>query len=181
MTPHSSVTQSVPLNARSYLSLGSNMGDRGRHLRQALAGLDGVAKVSMVYETEPVGGPPGQGPYFNLAVELETRQSARQLLQRAQVLESQAGRIREVRWGPRPLDVDVLLVGDQVIEEQDLVVPHPRMWERAFVLIPLSDLVSLDDLPTAVLPPDWTEIWPQRLAKARLAGEVRLVGRLEQA
>jgi 2-amino-4-hydroxy-6-hydroxymethyldihydropteridine diphosphokinase len=99
-----------------------------------------VVAVSPVYETDPVGGPAGQGPYLNLVVELSTARSPRELLELARRLEAAAGRVRAERWGPRTLDVDVLLVGELVVDEADLVVPHPRLGERAFVLVPLADL-----------------------------------------
>ncbi len=122
------------------MALGSNLGDRWEHLRQAVSHLPGVVAVSAVYETDPVGGPPGQGPYLNAVVELETASTPRELLGVARRLEAAAGRVRGERWGPRPLDVDVLLVDDLVVDEPDLQVPHPRMWDRAFVLIPLHDV-----------------------------------------
>ncbi|MHB8330294.1 MAG: 2-amino-4-hydroxy-6-hydroxymethyldihydropteridine diphosphokinase [Acidimicrobiales bacterium] len=125
---------------RAFLGLGSNEGDRLGNLRRAVAQVPDRVAVSSVYETEPVGGPKGQGPYLNLVVELETDLAPRALLELARRLEAAAGRVRTVRHGPRPLDVDILLVGDLVVDEVDLVVPHPRMWERRFVLVPLSDL-----------------------------------------
>lgn len=125
---------------RAYLGLGSNLGDRWAHLRRAVAATPDLSRVSPVYETEPVGGPPGQGPYLNLVVELDTARSPRELLELATTLEAQADRVRSVRHGPRTLDVDVLLVDDLVVADPDLVVPHPRMWERRFVLAPLADL-----------------------------------------
>jgi 2-amino-4-hydroxy-6-hydroxymethyldihydropteridine diphosphokinase len=129
---------------RAYLGLGSNLGDRGRHLRDGVAGLPDVVAVSPVYETEPVGGPPGQSPYLNVVVALDTTLSPRQLLDLAHSLEDAAGRVRTVKDGPRTLDVDVLLVGDLTVNEPDLVVPHPRMWQRRFVLAPLADLADGD-------------------------------------
>jgi 2-amino-4-hydroxy-6-hydroxymethyldihydropteridine diphosphokinase len=142
------------------------MGDRAAHLRRAVEALPDVVAVSRVYVTEPVGGPPGQDLYLNMVVELDTELSPRDLLRLAQRLEEQAGRTRtpRVRWGPRPLDVDVLLVGDLVVEEPDLVVPHPRMWERRFVLEPLAELAP--DL----VPPG---------AREQAGGVVRAVGTLE--
>ena len=125
---------------RAFLGLGSNLGNRRRLLRDAVAALPDVVAVSPVYETDPVGGPEDQEPYLNLVVELDTELSPRQLLELAHQLEQAAQRVRVERWGPRTLDVDVLLVDDLVVDEPDLVVPHPRMWERAFVLVPLSDL-----------------------------------------
>jgi 2-amino-4-hydroxy-6-hydroxymethyldihydropteridine diphosphokinase len=125
---------------RAFLALGSNLGDRRAYLSAAVARLPDVVATSPVYETDPVGGPPGQGAYLNCVVELRTTRTARELLAAAQSAEAAARRERLERWGPRTLDVDVLLVGDETIDEPDLVVPHPRMWERGFVLVPLGDL-----------------------------------------
>jgi 2-amino-4-hydroxy-6-hydroxymethyldihydropteridine diphosphokinase len=127
---------------RAYLGLGSNLGDRRAHLRAAVAALPDVAAVSPVYETEPVGGPAGQSPYLNVVVALDTDLSPRELLEVGRQLESAAARVRAEPNGPRTLDVDVLLVGDLTVHDDDLVVPHPRMWERRFVLAPLADLAG---------------------------------------
>lgn len=132
---------------RAYLALGSNLGDRVANLRRAVADLDGVVGVSPVYETHPLGGPGGQGAYLNAVVALETGCTPRDLLDECRRLEADAGRVRAERWGARTLDVDVLLVGDLRVDEPDLVVPHPRLWERRFVLAPLRDLDP--DLVTA--------------------------------
>jgi 2-amino-4-hydroxy-6-hydroxymethyldihydropteridine diphosphokinase len=131
-------------SARAYLALGSNLGERAQYLRGALDALEAepevtVVAVSGVYETDPVGGPE-QGRYLNAVVALDTVLTPRELLALAQRLEAGAARVRAQRWGPRTLDVDVLLVGDSVVSEPDLVVPHPRMWERGFVLAPLHDV-----------------------------------------
>jgi 2-amino-4-hydroxy-6-hydroxymethyldihydropteridine diphosphokinase len=128
------------MTQRAFLGLGSNLGDRWQYLRDGVSGLPDVIRVSPVYETDAVGGPAGQQPFLNLVVELSTDRTARQLLVAAQTAEEQAKRVRRERWGPRTLDVDVLLVGDAVIHDRDLIIPHPRMWERAFVLVPLGDL-----------------------------------------
>jgi 2-amino-4-hydroxy-6-hydroxymethyldihydropteridine diphosphokinase len=125
---------------RAFLALGSNQGDRWSHLRRAVRALPGVVRVSSVYETEAVGGPPGQPPYLNAVVELATDLGPRQLLGVARSLEAAAGRVRDERWGPRTLDVDVLSVDDLVVDEADLQVPHPRMWDRPFVLVPLAEV-----------------------------------------
>ncbi|HYI61354.1 MAG TPA: 2-amino-4-hydroxy-6-hydroxymethyldihydropteridine diphosphokinase [Acidimicrobiales bacterium] len=125
---------------RALLGLGSNLGDRAAHLRGAVAGLGPeLAAVSAVYETAPVGGPE-QGAYLNVVALLRTDRPARDLLARAQALEASAGRERTVRWGPRTLDVDVLWVEGEEVAEPDLVVPHPRMRERAFVMVPLAEV-----------------------------------------
>lgn len=125
---------------RVFLGLGSNLGDRERFLRDALESIEGVVAVSPVYESEPRGGPPGQDPYLNLVVELDTVMSPRALLGLCHRLEAAAGRVRERRWGPRTLDVDILLIDGVSVDEPDLVVPHPRMRERRFVMAPLADL-----------------------------------------
>lgn len=95
--------------------------------------------VSPVYETDPVGGPE-QDAYYNIVVELDTDRTPAELLELCRELEQAAGRVRRIRWGPRTLDVDVLLVGDQTVDTDDLTVPHPRMTQRNFVMAPLLDL-----------------------------------------
>jgi 2-amino-4-hydroxy-6-hydroxymethyldihydropteridine diphosphokinase len=125
---------------RAFIALGSNLGDRWSNLRTGVACLPGLVALSPVYETTPVGGPPGQGPYLNAVAELWTAATPLDLLHVARRAEAGAGRQRAVRWGPRTLDVDVLLVGDLVVDLPELRVPHPRMWERGFVLVPLADL-----------------------------------------
>jgi 2-amino-4-hydroxy-6-hydroxymethyldihydropteridine diphosphokinase len=124
---------------RAFLGLGSNLGEREQLLRDAVAAIPDLVAVSPVYETDPVGGPE-QGAFLNVVVELDTARSPRDLLALCQQLEAEAQRVRVERWGPRTLDADVLLVGDLVVDEPDLEVPHPRMWQRRFVLAPLSDL-----------------------------------------
>jgi 2-amino-4-hydroxy-6-hydroxymethyldihydropteridine diphosphokinase len=135
---------------RAFIGLGSNLGDRRALLRQAVESLRAhgdLVGVSPLYETEPVGGPGGQGPYLNLVVALSTTDTPRALLERCQALESAAGRVRTVRWGPRTLDADVLWVEGWQVDEEDLIVPHPRLWERRFVVQPLADLAP--DLVTS--------------------------------
>jgi 2-amino-4-hydroxy-6-hydroxymethyldihydropteridine diphosphokinase len=135
---------------RAFIGLGSNLGDRRALLRQAVEELGAagdVTGVSPLYETEPVGGPEGQGPYLNLVVELSTTDTPRRLLERCRALEANAGRVRTVRWGPRTLDADVLWVGGWNVDEEDLTVPHPRLWDRRFVVRPLADLAP--DLVTS--------------------------------
>jgi 2-amino-4-hydroxy-6-hydroxymethyldihydropteridine diphosphokinase len=137
------MTGPAPPRRRAFIGLGSNLGDRRALLRQAVEGLGArgdVAGVSPLYETDPVGGPEGQGPYLNLVVELSTPDTPRQLLERCRALEAAAGRVRTVRWGPRTLDADVLWVEGWQVDEDDLTVPHPRLWERRFVVQPLADL-----------------------------------------
>jgi 2-amino-4-hydroxy-6-hydroxymethyldihydropteridine diphosphokinase len=129
---------------RAFLAIGSNLGDRQSHLQSAvdhLARADGVrvVAVSPVYETDPVGGPV-QDDFLNAVVEIDTALDPRALLAVCASAEAAADRVREVRWGPRTLDVDVLLLGDLTSEDPVVVIPHPRMHERAFVLAPLADL-----------------------------------------
>ena len=134
--------------ARAYLGLGSNLGDRRRYLTDAVAALPDLVAVSPAYETEPVGGPE-QDPFLNVVVELDTDRTARELLELCRELEAAAERVRVERWGPRTLDVDVLWIDGVGVDEPDLLVPHPRMWERRFVLAPLADLAP--DLVTPEL------------------------------
>ncbi len=151
---------------RAFVGLGANLGDRWGALEQAVAGLAAggdVVAVSPVYETDPVGGPEGQPPYLNAVVELCTADAPRALLERCRALEAAAGRVRTVRFGPRTLDADVLLVEGERVREPDLEVPHPRMWERRFVLAPLADLAP--DLVGAS-------------ALDRAGGDVRRIGTL---
>ena len=126
---------------RAYLSLGSNIGDRAAHLARGLEIIvaNDQYRISKVYMTAPVGGVP-QDYFWNLVVELTTDASPRELLERCRRAEAAEGRTREVHWGPRTLDVDVLLVGDETSDDPEIVVPHPRMLERSFVLVPLAEL-----------------------------------------
>jgi 2-amino-4-hydroxy-6-hydroxymethyldihydropteridine diphosphokinase len=134
------VTIPQPATLRAFLALGSNLGDRWANLGVGLTWLPDVVAVSRVYETEPVAGPPGQGRYLNMVAELRSSAAPLELLAAAQQAEALAGRVRTVHWGPRSLDVDILLIGDVVVDVEGLQVPHPRMWERGFVLVPLADL-----------------------------------------
>ena len=131
--------------ARVFIGVGSNQGDRLTSISrgvQALGAIAGVRVVQMalVAETAPVGGPP-QGPYLNTVVEIDTTVPPRELLQLLKAIERQMGRQpSDVRWGPRPIDLDVLLYEDLVVRESDLEIPHPRLHERRFVLEPLTQL-----------------------------------------
>lgn len=148
---------------KAYLALGSNLGDRLEHLRSAvrlLSDADGidVARSSRVYETEPVGPP--QPAYLNAVVEIRTDLEPAELLAATRAVEETLGRVRGDRWGPRTIDVDILTFDEVTIDEPDLVVPHPRMHERGFVLVPLGELEADPMLPgdrrlaTLRLPPD---------------------------
>jgi len=133
------------------LALGSNLGDRLDNLQGALdalldsPGLSFLA-VSPVYETTPVGGP-DQPDYLNAVLVAETSLSARTILERAQGVEDVFQRTREETWGPRTLDVDVIVYGDEVSDDPELILPHPRAHERAFVLAPWHDVDPSAEIP----------------------------------
>ncbi len=134
---------------RVALSIGANLGDRVAALQYAvdeLAVLGEVVAVSDVYETDPVGGPE-QPDYMNAVVVLETEASAAQVLATAHAAEQGKGRTREVRWGARTLDVDVLVYGQEVSDDPQLTLPHPRATERAFVMIPWAQIDPAFELP----------------------------------
>jgi 2-amino-4-hydroxy-6-hydroxymethyldihydropteridine diphosphokinase len=130
---------------RALLSLGSNLGDRRAHLRQAVESLPDLVAVSPVYETDPLGGP-AQGAYLNLVVELATAIEPRELLGICHRIEANAERVREERWGPRTLDIDIIWIDGVTMDDPQLTIPHPRWRERRFVLAPLRDLAP--DLAT---------------------------------
>lgn len=139
------------MGTAAYMGIGSNLGDRLANLQSAvelLAAQPGVKVVrsSRVYETDPVGGPP-QIDYLNAVVEVETGLSPRELLDACMEVERLLGRIRNERWGPRIIDVDVLTYDEEEIDEPGLMVPHPRMHERGFVLVPLIELAADPALP----------------------------------
>lgn len=127
-----------------YLGLGSNLGDRRANLQAALRSLrraGSVVRVSSLYETAPVG--PEQPMFYNAACEFETDMRPRELLRFVQGVEREMGRRRDdERWGPRPIDIDILLYGDEVVDEEGLVIPHPEMRSRAFVLVALAEIAS---------------------------------------
>jgi 2-amino-4-hydroxy-6-hydroxymethyldihydropteridine diphosphokinase len=148
-----SETRPIPdAPVRAFLSLGSNLGDRWAHLRQAVDTLPDVVAVSSVYETVPVGGPQ-QDQYLNLVAELATSLAPRNLLAICHRIEANAERVREQRWGPRTLDIDIIWMDGVQSDDPQLTIPHPRWRERRFVLAPLQelapDLVSGRDLQLA--------------------------------
>ncbi len=129
----------------AYIALGSNLGDRGDYLERALAALrqtEGVEVtcVSSVYETRPVGGPPGQGAYLNAVAELRTSREVHDLLNVLLTIEQGLGRVRQERDGPRTIDLDLLFYDDLIHADECVTVPHPRLHERLFVLQPLAQL-----------------------------------------
>jgi 2-amino-4-hydroxy-6-hydroxymethyldihydropteridine diphosphokinase len=132
-----------PINA--YIALGANLGDRRGNIGQALELLRatpglGVTRVSSLREYAAVGGPPASPPFLNAAAEVQTTLSPRDLLARLLEIEQQLGRQRREKWGPRLIDLDLLLYGEQVIDQAELTIPHPRMHERRFVLEPLAEI-----------------------------------------
>jgi 2-amino-4-hydroxy-6-hydroxymethyldihydropteridine diphosphokinase len=136
----------------SYIALGSNLGDRLEHLRSGAQLLEvhrgiHITGKSRIFETEPVGGPDNQDAYLNAVVRLESRFLARDLLNILLETELQRGRVRSERWGPRTLDLDLLIHGLEQIDAPGLIVPHPRLHERAFVLEPLADLAPDLEVP----------------------------------
>ena len=135
------------MDCTAYIAFGSNLGDRRRSLHLALEELRRmsvvtVGKVSDAVETDPVGGPAGQGKYLNAVIEVRTDLSPPELLERLQGIERALGRdrSREGRWGARTCDLDILLMGEEIRESPSLTIPHPRMHERAFVLGPLAQI-----------------------------------------
>lgn len=132
-----------------FLSLGSNLGNRENNLIEAVCKISeipevNITKVSNIYETEPVGYLE-QGKFLNMALKLHTELEALKLLKYLQNVEKQLKRTREIHWGPRTIDIDILMIDDLNIELEELVIPHPRMFERAFVLIPLKELIKKED------------------------------------
>lgn len=131
--------------ARVFIGIGSNEGDRLEYISRAVQRLRDCPGVELeqmatIFETEPVGGPP-QPDYLNTVVSITTTLNPRQLLERLKTLEQSLGRVPSgPRWGPRVIDLDILLYDDRILNEPDLIIPHPRMHERRFVLQPLAQL-----------------------------------------
>ncbi|MCM3738203.1 2-amino-4-hydroxy-6-hydroxymethyldihydropteridine diphosphokinase [Bacillus cytotoxicus] len=132
------------MNSVVYIALGSNMGDRYTYLSQAIELLQAhpaieVESVSSVYETDPVGYTE-QEQFLNLVIKVSTNLLPQELLIVTQNVENELGRKREIKWGPRTIDLDILLYNHENIEAENLIVPHPRMFERAFVIVPLMEI-----------------------------------------
>src|SRR5215470_5620764 len=155
---------------RVYLSLGANLGDREGNLRAAIAALADagvrVERVSSFYETEPVDYL-DQPWFLNCVVEGETEVKAVELLRRLRGIETKMGSKKEFAKGPRLLDIDILLYGDETIETADLQVPHPRMLQRKFVLVPLAEIAP------ALKHPSWKGTVSQLLADSPDSSVVR--------
>ena len=133
---------------RAYLSIGANIGDRLDNLQHGVALLQTsanitVTAVSQVYETQPVGGVV-QDDFYNIAVRLETTLTAPELLARLHDIEQQLKRVRQIHWGPRTIDLDILVFGDEVWSDEILTIPHREMANRRFVLQPLLDVIAAD-------------------------------------
>ena len=131
--------------SEAYIALGANLGDRQDTLLEALNRLDAhdqivVQRCSHMYETEPVGYV-DQPLFLNMAAAVRTTLSPQELLQQMLRIEQELGRVRDIRWGPRTVDLDLIWMEGQVLDTPELVLPHPRMQERAFVLVPLKDIV----------------------------------------
>jgi 2-amino-4-hydroxy-6-hydroxymethyldihydropteridine diphosphokinase len=155
----------------AYIGIGSNVGDRTMFVRSAIDALDAddaieVRRVSSLYETAPVGGPP-QRSFVNVVAEIDTGMSPQALLRTCKGLEEALGREpSEIRWGPRVVDLDVLLYGEEKVNDPDLEIPHPRMAERRFVLVPLLEIA-----------PDAADPWGARYADLldEAVGDVELL------
>ena len=136
---------------KAYIALGSNIPPRFNYLKQAIEAIHELDQVSVInqsaiYETEPVGYK-DQNKFLNQVIEVNTRKTALELLELCQSIENRLGRKRSVRWGPRTIDLDILLYEQEIIEMDQLLIPHPRMTQRAFVLIPLMELAPNLTLP----------------------------------
>ena len=134
-----------------YLGLGSNMGNRTANLDKAvkaIAGLDDcmVCSLSSIYETEPWGDK-NQSAFLNQVMRVETQLEPKAFLSACQRIESKLGRERGRRWGPRTMDIDLLLYGDRVVNEDTIQVPHPQLQKRRFVLVPLAEIAPLVNIP----------------------------------
>lgn len=129
-----------------YLGVGSNLGQRGKNIKLAVNKIKAlkdtrVIKASKLHESLPCGGPSGQPNYLNAALKISTKFSPLDLLKKLKKIEKLLGRVSAVRFGPRIIDLDILLYGDQLIRNQDLIIPHPRMFERDFVIQPLIEVL----------------------------------------
>jgi 2-amino-4-hydroxy-6-hydroxymethyldihydropteridine diphosphokinase len=156
--------------ATVHLGLGSNLGDRLTTLRRAvdeLALVGDLLAASSIYETAPFGVT-AQPPFLNSCVAIETRLAPREVLERTRAIEKALGRVAGPRWGPRAIDIDILLCGDVILSEPDLVVPHPGLLERAFVLVPLAEIAS-----DRVIPPAGLTVAEALARVARHPGDVR--------
>lgn len=137
---------------QAVISIGSNLGDRLNRLQGAVSALEDtpevqVVSVSSIYETQPVGAPDGSGPFLNAVVLLDTTLTVHTLLDRAHAIEDAFGRERSEPGAPRTLDVDLIVVGDRLADDETLTLPHPRAHERAFVLVPWLEIDPEGEIP----------------------------------
>ncbi|MCA0758363.1 2-amino-4-hydroxy-6-hydroxymethyldihydropteridine diphosphokinase [Paenibacillus sp. N4] len=135
-----------PVWPEAYVALGSNIGNREQLLKDAIDRLDGspgiqVCRVSGIYETDPVGYTE-QPPFLNMVIAVRSEHSPVGLLHRLFEIEKQLGRVRDIRFGPRTIDLDLLLYDNVLMDQEELTLPHPRMMERSFVLVPLQDVID---------------------------------------
>jgi 2-amino-4-hydroxy-6-hydroxymethyldihydropteridine diphosphokinase len=150
---------------KTYLGMGTNLGDPLQQMSRALTSLhhtEGmrVTSLSSIYQTSPIGYL-DQPDFYNMVIEMETLLTPTQLLAAILQIEKKLHRVRTMRWGPRTIDIDILLYGDHLIQSKELQIPHPRMKERAFVLIPLYELIGNKILPgTEQTLREWIEQLP---------------------
>jgi len=147
---------------RAYIGLGSNMGNPILNLETALKRIDGIegtriTAASSVYETEPVGYEK-QAWFHNCVAEIDTVLSPEELLHTLQEIENDLGRVRVIRWGPRTIDLDILLYDQMSINTERLIIPHPRMAERAFVMVPLVEIAPGAEFPDGRTAAQVTEV-----------------------
>jgi dihydroneopterin aldolase/2-amino-4-hydroxy-6-hydroxymethyldihydropteridine diphosphokinase len=150
--------------SQAILALGSNLEDRASYLKFAIQQFEQPIVQSQVFETKPVGGPPGQLPYYNMVFAVQTSLDPFALQRKCFEIEEEAGRERKVRWGPRTLDIDILFYDDIRLDSRFLTIPHPRIYERGFVLFPLAEVA-----PEKLLPG-----WEDQFDKA----DIKMMGRL---
>ena len=127
-----------------FIGIGTNVGDRGQNIENALFEINKIASIkkkSSTHETKPVGYK-NQGDFFNMAIEIETQLKPIDLIIKLQEIEHKMGRVRNIKNGPRIIDLDILTYGDEIINEPDLIIPHPRMLERDFVMKPLKEITD---------------------------------------
>jgi dihydroneopterin aldolase/2-amino-4-hydroxy-6-hydroxymethyldihydropteridine diphosphokinase len=129
-----------------YLGIGSNLGDRQKFIRLAIKKINAlkdtrIIKVSKIIETRPIGGPQGQGRFLNAALKIKTNRSPLMLLKSLKKIEKELGRRKTVRYGPRVIDLDILFYGNKIIARKELKVPHPKIFEREFVIRPLLEII----------------------------------------
>ncbi len=129
-----------------YLGIGSNLGDRRKNIKLAVKKINSLKgttaiKLSGIIETKAVGGPRNQPKFFNAALKIKTGLSPLILLKNLKIIESELGRAKTVRWGPRAIDLDILFYGDKIVNRRQLKIPHPQVFEREFVLKPLREII----------------------------------------